>query len=112
MNDKAKRILAIFALVFMCIFAIAFPLYLIDRKMLDGAVELIFYISAALGLGTGVPLVILNNSQIKAEKRRKLYEDIEKAEEERALAEAEKLEQEKLARIELDRKINQENNKK
>ena len=104
--------IAIFALVFVCIASVAFILYLFDRKMLNGAVELILFISAALGVGTGLPLIIINNGQKKTEARRKLYQDIEAAEEEKARAEAEKLEQEKAARVELDRKINEENRSK
>lgn len=112
MNEKVKRIIAIFALVFVCIFTVALTLYFFDRKMLGGAVEFILFVSAALGLGTGLPLIIINNGQKKTEARRKLYQDIEKAEEEKARQEAEKAEQDKLARVELDRKINEENNKK
>ena len=87
-------------------------LFDLNKNTFGEVVPFIVYVSAALGLGTGVPLILLNNSQRKAEARKKLYEDIEKAEEERAREEAEKVEQDRLARIELDKKINQENNKK
>lgn len=112
MNPKIKRIVAIFALVFVCIATVALTVYLFDSKALGGAVEFILFISAALGLGTGIPLILLNSGERKRERRQKLYEDIERAEEEKARAEAEEAERKKLERVELDRKINDENNKK
>jgi len=112
MNNKFKRSLAIFSLAFIIIATVMFVPYLITLNNPSGAVTFIFYISAALGLGTGVPLIILNSSEKKAEARRKLYEDIERAEEEKARREAAEAEAQKLERAELDRKINLENNKK
>lgn len=111
MNSKFKRMIAIFALVFVCIATVSLILYIFDRTMLGGAVEFILFISAALGLGTAIPLIVIHNGEKKTEARKKLYEDIEKAEEEKARLEAEEAERKKLERSELDRQINEQNNK-
>ncbi|MBO5216045.1 MAG: hypothetical protein J6B79_07645 [Clostridia bacterium] len=49
MSEKAIRILAIIALVFVGIFSVSFVLYLLDKDMLGGAVALITLISGGVG---------------------------------------------------------------
>ena len=89
MNSKFKRIVAIFALVFVCIATVSLILYLPNQNSKFGGVaELILITSAALGLGTGIPLIVVYRGERKMEARKKLE------------------------RTELDRKINQESNKK
>lgn len=112
MNAKFKRILSIFSLVFIGIMTVTFILYLFDKEMLGGTVKFILYVSAAIGLGTAIPLIFVHNGQKKQEARRKLYEDVAKAAEEKAAAEAAEAERLKAERIELDKQINKENNKK
>ena len=112
MNQKFKRALAIFALVFVVIFAISSCMYFYNPDMFDGTLKFILAVSAALGLGTGVPLIILVNGQKKQERRLKMYEEMRLAEEEKAKKEAEEAAAKKAERSELDKKINAENNKK
>ena len=49
MSEKAIRILAIIALVFVGIFSVSFVLYLLDKDMLGGAVALVTLISGGVG---------------------------------------------------------------
>ena len=49
MSEKARRIIAIIALVFMGIFSISIVLYLLDKNMLGGVVALVTLISGGIG---------------------------------------------------------------
>ncbi len=112
MNQKIMRILAIVALVFMIIFAISATMYFYNTQMFGGVLQFVLYISGALGIGIGVPLIIMNNGLKKQAAKLKRYEDARIAEEQRLAAEAAEAEAKRNERIELDKKINKENSKK
>ena len=87
MSEKAIRILAIIALVFVGIFSVSFVLYLLDKDMLGGAVALITLISG----GVGFFLFLM----VKFMARKQLPDEVEEGEDEKDEEVSEQTDEEK-----------------